>query len=93
MTQDQIQTAIAAHGAIAVYDAASNHLANRNSLLAVGLAPDTLGDVWAVMGAAREGMTNIEVGQVNRATRRALAMISPAKHGLRYSLPIDSRTA
>ncbi len=93
MTQDQIAAAIAQHTAITVYDAATNRMAGDKSLLALGIEPRSLRDIWDVMTTAREAMSDTESRQVDRATRRGLAMISPAKHGLRHSLPIDSRTA
>lgn len=50
----KVQEAIRTHGAQACYDAASRHMGGdvARGLKAVGLAAETLGDVYAVMSAA-----------------------------------------
>lgn len=51
-----IQGAIRQHGARAVYQAASRHMSDGKSLMAVGLIAQTLADVWAAQSAAYAAM-------------------------------------
>ena len=57
-----IAAAIQQHGAAAVYAAAYRHAAGEvaRGLRSVGLAPKTMADVWDVMRAAHEAMTDAE---------------------------------
>lgn len=54
--------AISQHGAVAVYAAAHRHAAGDKArgLATVGIYPKTMGDVWDIMRAAHEAMTDAE---------------------------------
>lgn len=56
-----IDAAIITYGAAAVYQAATRHMAGQSGgLETVGIAPVTMGDVWAAQSAAYALMTDTE---------------------------------
>lgn len=63
MEANTVRAAIAAHGAQAVYDAATRHMAGaKPDLCDMGLSPATLGDVYDALSSAYA-----ELGEAARA--------------------------
>lgn len=75
ITPEQIGDAILEHGALAVYNAAAAHMTDSASLHAVGLQPETLGDVNRALSVAYQRMTDAERAIENAAASSALRMI------------------
>lgn len=68
------KAAISQYGAVAVYDAAPRHAAGDKArgLESAGIKPETMRDVWGVMGDAREAMTDAERAIENASASAAL---------------------